>query len=92
MSLTIPQERLEKYFALAKEALKAARIVKGASKEHGQKILDLAKQYITDAEHFHKQDDDVRAFAALNYAHGWLDCGAALGLIEGPGSDLERWT
>jgi len=29
-----------------------------------------------------KKQDIVNAFACLNYAHGWLDCGARLGIFK----------
>ena len=31
---------------------------------------------------FKKKGDYVTAFAALNYAHGWLDAGARLGIFD----------
>ena len=31
---------------------------------------------------FAKKGDLVTAFAALNYAHGWLDAGARLGFFD----------
>ena len=40
----------------------------------------MAKRYYEDAHYFRKKRDYVTAFAALNYAHGWLDAGAKLGL------------
>jgi hypothetical protein len=80
---TISPERLAKYFAITEEALAAA---KGAvvPERHTQALeaLDMAERYVSDAHHFHERGDDVLAFAALNYAHGWLDAGARLGLFD----------
>ena len=45
-------------------------------------FLNMAKCYYEDAKHFEKKGDVVNAFACLNYAHGWLDCGARLGLFK----------
>ena len=45
-------------------------------------FLDMIERYIKDAEHFEKKGEIVDAFAALNYAHGWLDAGARLGLFD----------
>jgi hypothetical protein len=42
----------------------------------------MATRYYNDAEHFRQKGDIVTAFAALNYAHGWLDAGARLGLFD----------
>ena len=40
--------------------------------------LHVAQRYFDDAKHFFEKNEKVTAFAALNYAHGWLDCGAML--------------
>jgi len=45
-------------------------------------FYDMASRYYSDAQHFRKNKDHVLAFAALNYAHGWLDAGARIGLFE----------
>ena len=29
-----------------------------------------------------EKKDFLNSFAALNYAHGWLDCGASLGVFD----------
>ena len=42
----------------------------------------MAERYYSDAKHFAEKGDKVTAFAALNYAHGWLDAGARLGLFD----------
>ena len=42
----------------------------------------MVKNYLSDAEHFYEKKDYVNAFAAINYAHGWLDCGASLGVFD----------
>ena len=35
-----------------------------------------------------EKGDLVNAFAALNYAHGWLDAGARLGLFDVDGDNV----
>ncbi len=45
-------------------------------------FLDMAARYFSDAKHFYSKNDMVNAFACLNYAHGWLDAGARLGLFD----------
>ena len=82
---TITPEKLKKYFKVTKDACKMA-------KESGNRLpklnaeredfLDMIERYIKDAEHFEKKGEIVNAFAALNYAHGWLDSGARLGLFD----------
>lgn len=51
-------------------------------KAQAEDVLDMAKRYFSDAEHFRKKGDFVNAFACLNYAHGWLDAGARLKLFN----------
>lgn len=83
MNSEVTQEKVAKYFAITEEALAMA---KGAivPDKHAQAIeaLDMVECYVSDAHHFHSKGDLVLAFAALNYAHGWLDCGARLGLFD----------
>lgn len=83
----ITAEKLEKYFKISKEAFEKARKTPIAKKATGltserEDFLDMASRYISDASHFEKKGDIVNAFAALNYAHGWLDAGARLGLWD----------
>ena len=80
----ITLEKLDKYFSITKEALdmvKAAPIDEGRRAD-AEDFLDMASRYYEDAKHFRKNDDYVNAFAALNYAHGWLDSGARIGLFK----------
>jgi hypothetical protein len=81
---TITPEKLERYFSITQEALEKA---KGAQdperKKEAADFLDLAQRYFDDAHYFlEKKEDAVLAFAALNYAHGWLDAGARSGLFK----------
>jgi hypothetical protein len=90
MKNTISAERLEKYFSITKEAIDMVK-EKGLDakrKEQAEDALDMAERYYSDAQHFRKKGDIVTAFAALNYAHGWLDCGARLGLFKVKNSRL----
>lgn len=79
----ITSEKLEKYFNLTSEALEKVkkRIVKGKNKE-AKEIVEMVSNYLSDARHFESKGDFVNAFAALNYAHGWLDSGVRLGVFE----------
>ena len=80
----ITQEKLEKYFSITKEALEKAEASSNATSltEERADFLDMIKRYISDAEHFAEKKDLVNAFAALNYAHGWLDAGARIGIFD----------
>ena len=49
---------------------------RGNYQEIAEDFLDMIFRYIEDAKHFFEKGDLVNAFAALNYAHGWLDAGA----------------
>ena len=84
MEINISEERLDNYFKITKEALDLIA-EKGVDKEResiAHEVLDMATRYYRDAEHFKEKGEWVTAFAALNYAHGWLDCGARLGLFK----------
>lgn len=76
----ITDEKLKKYFSITKEALAMAE--KAPKEDKAEDILDLVRRYVSDAEHFNSKKDKVNAFAALNYAHGLLDCCARLKFIK----------
>jgi hypothetical protein len=50
-------------------------------------FLEMATAYFNDARHFREKGDFVNSFACVNYAHGWLDCGARIGLFDVGGDD-----
>ncbi len=77
----VEEPKLKHYFDIAAKALRKAKPMSGHEQEAAI-IMDMAHRYIQDARHFEKSGDRVLAFAALNYAHGWLDCGARLGLLD----------
>ena len=81
----VTDEKLKKYFEITGQALKKAKanITKDSSKkEFAADFLDMAQRYYNDAKYFKEKDDYVNAFAALSYAHGWLDAGARIGLFD----------
>lgn len=93
-SSLISDEKLAKYFDVTGRALKKVRIIKEPKadlKAGALDFLDMARRYFEDAKHFKEKGDVVTAFAALNYAHGWLDAGARLGLFD-VGHDSELFT
>tara|TARA_Y100000310_G_scaffold336426_1_gene420946 strand:+ start:1267 stop:1551 length:285 start_codon:yes stop_codon:yes gene_type:complete len=80
-------KKLEKYFALTKEALQKAEkstqtLNLSKVKKARADFLDMAKRYFSDAQHFQEKGDNVNAFAAVCYAHAFLDAGARLGLFN----------
>lgn len=94
MSSTITQQKLDKYFDVTSRALKKAKIASEKKiewKKCAEDFLDMAQRYFSDAKHFREKGDIVTAFAALNYAHGWLDAGAKLGFFD-VGHDSELFT
>ena len=82
MDKIIPQ-KIQKYKKLTKNALVIAKKSVIIGKEnYAKEIIDMVENYLSDADHFEKKGDLVNAFAALNYAHGWLDSGVRLDIFE----------
>lgn len=81
----ITKEKLEKYFDVTGRAIKKLKFA-APKKTHLDKtaedFFNMANTYYEDAKHFMDKGDWINAFAALNYAHGWLDAGARLGLFD----------
>ncbi|MBW2980593.1 DUF357 domain-containing protein [Candidatus Woesearchaeota archaeon] len=86
----ISDEKLMKYFEITEKALEKAEASsnKTSLDKEREDMLDMIKRYISDAKHFYSKKDLVNAFAALNYAHGWLDAGARLGIFDVHDSEL----
>jgi len=84
ISQTVTLEKLNKYFSITKEALDKAKVALDDKRlSEAKDFLDMASRYYADAKYFlEKKNDYVLAFAALNYAHGWLDAGARIGLFK----------
>ena len=85
VSRIVTEKKLEKYFDVTGRALKKVKIVSEGKidfKHFAEDFLDMATRYYQDAKYFYKNGNHVLAFAALNYAHGWLDAGARIGLFD----------
>lgn len=80
----ITNEKLDKYFSLTEKALKEIRI----KDSKADKLIDMSKRYFSDAKHFREKGDIVNAFAAVCYAHCFLDTAALLGFIENKDNKL----
>ncbi|MCM2325790.1 MAG: DUF357 domain-containing protein [Candidatus Woesearchaeota archaeon] len=79
----VTKEKLKKYFKITKEALDMAKDKFDEKRiEQAEDFFDMASRYYSDAHHFESKGDFVNAFAAVNYAHGWLDAGARIGLFK----------
>lgn len=77
----ISKEHLDKYFDITEKALEKAK--KNIKKEkQAREIINMVENYLSDARHFEKKGEIVNAFAALNYAHGWLDAGVRLDIFD----------
>ena len=82
---TVTPDKLAKYFDVTGRALKKVKIAQQKDidwQASAEDFLDMAQRYYSDAQHFADKGYIVTAFAALNYAHGWLDAGARLGLFD----------
>lgn len=78
----ITKEKLDKYYNITKEAIEKAKLSKSKfSKEIREDFLNMIESYYKDAKYFENKGDIVNAFAALNYAHGWIDAGARIGVF-----------
>ena len=79
----ITEEKLRKYFKLTSVALKEVKkkIIKG-KENYAKEIIEMVENYLSDAKHFQQKEDFVNAFAALNYAHGWIDSGVRLDIFD----------
>jgi len=91
---TITEERIEKYLNITSEALGKAKIAapeKSFNRKLAEDFMKMAKAYYDDAKDFAAKGDLVNAFACVNYAHGWLDAGARIGIFD-VGGDTRLFT
>ncbi|MBN1503197.1 DUF357 domain-containing protein [Candidatus Woesearchaeota archaeon] len=89
MKARISKEKLLKYLSTTAKALDIAKKALDEKRlEDAEDFLDMASRYYSDALYYHKKGEYVTAFAAVNYAHGWLDAGARIGLFKVKDSKL----
>lgn len=83
MKNLITKEKLQKYFTLTSSALLIVKknIIKGRE-DYAKEIIEMVENYLSDAKFFEEKQDFVNAFAALNYAHGWIDSGVRLDIFR----------
>ena len=80
--------RINKYLALTEKALDKVSVIGEPDSEDyakAQDILEMVGAYLSDSKYFLSEGRGDDAFAAINYAHGWLDCGVRLGYLDGIG-------
>ena len=81
----ITEEKIAKYLDITKRALEKVKVAappRSFNRKIADSFLEMANAYYSDAKHFRDKGDLVNAFACVNYAHGWLDAGARIGLFE----------
>lgn len=90
MKSSITLNKLNSYISLTKKAVikaKKSKCRRGFEEERKEFLL-MIESYISDSGYFLSRQDFVNSFAAINYAHGWLDAGARLGIFQVKDSKL----
>jgi uncharacterized protein len=85
----IKKQKLRRYYEITSSALQIAKdsVSKGKEQE-AKEIILMVECYLSDSKHFENQGNYVNAYGCLNYAHGWLDCGARLKVFNVSDSNL----
>jgi len=86
----LPDDLVRKDLDVTRRALEKLKVIapdRSFARRIAEDFLRMARSYYDDAEHFAASGDPVNAFAAVNYAHGWLDAGARLGVFDVGGDD-----
>lgn len=81
----ITAEKIDRYLDLTQRAIDKVRVVapgRSFAARMAENFLGMARSYHADAQHNREAGDFVNAFAQVNYAHGWLDAGARLGVFD----------
>lgn len=82
----IAQKKIKRYLEITEKARETIYDINKNIKnnKNASQVIDMAERYFKDAKYYYKKGDFVTAFACVNYAHGWIDCGARLGLYKVP--------
>jgi len=86
----VEKEKVREYIKKTEKALNKIEMVqpeRSHFKGLAEDFLEMVDAYYRDSKHFYEKGDYVNAFACINYAHGWLDAGARLGLFDTGGDD-----
>ncbi len=84
-SSRITEEKIGRYLDITTRARKKLRIappVRSFDRKLALQFLEKSETYFKDAVDFRREGDVVKAFAAVNYSHAWLDAGARMGLFD----------
>lgn len=83
MEEKITKDKISRYEKITSKALALVKknIIRGKEVE-AKEIIDMVSNYLSDAAFFNNKGDRVNAFAAINYAHGWLDAGVRLKIFQ----------
>lgn len=87
----VSNEKFSKYLEVTQKALTKAKTSPenlNLNEKTREEFVMMVENYISDAIHFKQNGELVNAFAALNYAHGWLDAGARIGIFDVHDSEL----
>lgn len=87
----ITRERLDKYLSLTHKGLLSVELLPPVGSHPAAAASDffsMAQSYYRDAVFYFQKEDYVTSFAAVNYAHGYLDAGIRLGVFKGSGEGL----
>ena len=87
----LTDDKIRKYLDITARALEKAKVVApepSYMETIAKDFLNMARSYHADARHFAEKGDYVNAFACVNYAHGWLDAAARLGIVDHGGDDV----
>jgi len=83
MENKISEQKIEKYLKLTENALKIVnKSIQKNMESQAKEIIDMVSNYLSDAKYFKEKKDFVNSFAAINYAHGWIDCGVRLEIFK----------
>ncbi|MGC8564804.1 MAG: DUF357 domain-containing protein [Thermoplasmata archaeon] len=85
MSQDLSEEKVISYIEKTEKAFDEIKVNVPENSHLGRiakDFLEMAKSYFNDAHYFFEKGELVNAFAAVNYAHGWLDAGARMGLFD----------
>lgn len=85
----VTRERLERYISMTRKAAASVTLTSDPGSHlyrAADDVLSMVGAYLSDAAAFAEKGRLVDAFACVNYAHGWLDAGARLGLYRVSGN------
>jgi len=81
----ITEEKMAKYLDITTRARKKVKIaspVRSFDRRLAIEFMDTSDDFFKQAVDYRREDDFVRAFAAVNCAHAWLDGAARIGLFD----------